>query len=387
MAPTVYHISTFAPTQCGIATYVGDLIASLSRWHSVPLRMVFPVDGLSVDPPASELTLAADAASNREYAAMAEVINRSRCHLVSLQHEFGIFGGDDGEYVLDLMAGIRKPLVTTLHTVSPALSRRKVGILESLVRYSSRTIVLSDEDAAVLASLINCSLNQIEVIRHGVPETQFNYPADSKVRRRLNARVVFVSAGHVRPTKGYHLALRALALLKQNCQNFKYLILGRVQPQYGYGPAYREEIRVLVERLGLSDHIVWLEEYLPLPELIEHITTADVGLVTYTEEEQASSGVLPLMLALGRPVVATAFAYAVRMARRTPGIHLAKSNDPEHLCEAIVDTIRDADTLRGEMVRTYFAMRPYIWTRVGEQYEQVFHAALGSEPHIVVGSQ
>jgi glycosyltransferase involved in cell wall biosynthesis len=120
-----------------------------------------------------------------------------------------------------------------------------------------------------------------------------------------------------------------------------------------------------------------VEEYLPLPQLIEHITAADVGLVTYTEEDQASSGVLPLMLALGRPVVATPFAYAVRMASRTHGIRLSKSNDPEHLCEAIVNAISDADTLQLEMVRTYSAMRPYIWSRVGEEYERVFHTALG----------
>jgi glycosyltransferase involved in cell wall biosynthesis len=349
--------------------------------------MVFPMDCLSLDPSELKFTLAANTSSNREYAAMAEIINRGRCQLVSLQHEFGIFGGEDGEYVVDLVAGIRKPVVTTLHTVSPELSQRKVRILESLVRYSNRIIVLSDEDASILTSLVRCPPNQIEVIRHGVPDTQFNYPADSKVRRRLNAGMVFVSSGHVRPSKGYHLALRALALFKQSRQDFRYLVIGRVQPQYEYGLPYREEVRALVEQLGLSDHFTWVEEYLPLPQLIEHITAADVGLVTYTEEDQASSGVLPLMLALGRPVVATAFAYAVRMANRAHGLHLSKSNNPEHLCEAIVDTIRDIDTLQGEMVRTYSAMRPYIWSRIGEEYERVFHAALSSEPRIVVGSQ
>lgn len=378
MVPTVCHVSTFPPTQCGIATYVADLIASLPKWQSIPVRMVFPVDRLSADPSKSGLTLAADAASRHEYSALADVINNGRCHLVSLQHEFGIFGGHDGEYVVDLVAGIRKHLVATLHTVSPALSPRKAAILESLVRYSTRTVVLSEEDASILASLVKCPVNQIDVIRHGVPDTQFRYPADSELRRSMNARVVFVSAGHVRPSKGYHLALRALALLKESHRDFKYLILGRVQPQYSYGLAYREEICLLVERLGLSKHVIWVEQYSPLPQLLDHIIAADVGLVTYTEEDQASSGVLPLMLAAGRPVVATPFAYAVRMARRMRGVRVATSSEPKHLCETIVDTIRDCDALHNEMVRTHSAMRPYVWGRVGQEYARVFGVAMDS---------
>ena len=329
---TVCHISTFAPTQCGIATYTGDLIANLFRCDSIQLRMAFSLNDLTVDPADSELTLAANAASDREYSTAAEIINNSCCNLVSLQHEFGIFGGSDGEYIATFVEGLKKPLVTTLHTVSPVLSQHKIRILDSLVRCSKRIIVLSDEDASVLTSLVDCPINKIEVIRHGVPETRFSRPADSEIRRLLNASLVFVSAGHVRPAKGYHLALCALQHLKQTHKNFKYLILGRTQQQYEYGSAYREEIRELVKELGLSEHIIWLEEYLPLSQLIGYIKAADIGLVTYTDEYQASSGVLPLMLSLARPVVATSFAYAVRMAHRTPGIHLTSTNDPKHLC-------------------------------------------------------
>ncbi len=378
MSPTACHVSTFAPTQCGIATYVADLIDSLPLWKSSPLRMVFAGRDISVAPLGSDGTLAADVASRQEYAAMAAVVNSGPCDLVSLQHEFGIFAGDDGEYVLDLVAAIRKPLVTTLHTVSPSLTPRRIAILQRLLLHSTRTVVLSDEDASVLSSFTTIPVNGIEVIRHGVPDTPFRYPAETGLRRVFGADVVFVSSGHLRPKKGYHLALRALALLKRTQKSFRYLLLGRGQAQYGHGTLYREEVRALVDDLGLTDDVAWVEDYLPLPQLIEHITAADLGLVTYTQKDQASSGVLPLMLALGRPVVATSFAYAHRMAARTPGIHLARSDSPEDLCEVIRDTIRDRHALRAEMVRAHSAMRPYVWARVGEEYARVFRAALAA---------
>jgi glycosyltransferase involved in cell wall biosynthesis len=111
-------------------------------------------------------------------------------------------------------------------------------------------------------------------------------------------------------------------------------------------------------------------------ELIDHISAADVGLVTYTEEDHASSGILPLMLAAGRPVVATAFAYAVRMARHAPSIHLAPMTDPERLCRVIHDSIRDAESLRADMLHAHLSTRPFIWSRIGEEYDRVLRAAV-----------
>src|SRR5438270_2432551 len=137
MAPQACHISTFPPTQCGIATYVSDLVASLTCWDAAFLRMTF-----SVDRSANGAKLEADTASRQDYEAAADAINSGPCNVVSLQHEFGIFGGEDGEYVIDLVERIQKPVVATLHTVSPQLSARKAWILERLVRSSKRIVVL-----------------------------------------------------------------------------------------------------------------------------------------------------------------------------------------------------------------------------------------------------
>jgi glycosyltransferase involved in cell wall biosynthesis len=222
---------------------------------------------------------------------------------------------------------------------------------------------------------VGIGADRIDVIGHGVPDTKFCYPDESNLRRSLNARTVFVSAGHARPAKGYHVALAALAILKRSYGDFKYLILGRAQPQYIYGD-YPGEIEELIDRLGLKDNVIWVQEYLRLSELIDHISAADVGLVTYTKGGHASSGILPLMLASGRPVVATAFAYAVHMARHIPSIHMAPMNDPEHLCSVIYDSICDPESLRADMMSAYLSTRPFVWSRIGEEYDRVLRAAV-----------
>ena len=378
---TVAHVSTFPPTQCGIATYAQALAAQLSNWQSIEVPIVFSAP----DTPTNEFVLNLDGgvSSAAAHLALASTLNRAACDVVSLQHEFGIFGGVDGKHVLDLVAALRKPVVTTLHTVSLDLAPSRLPILRQLAELSTSVIVLSPEDARILEAIAPAAAAKITVIRHGVPEVAFTFPDECASRGALRAQTVFVSSGHVRPTKGYHLALQALAQFKDVQPNFLYLILGCVQPQYTYGAQYGEELQRLIRALGLTAHVRWRNEYLPWPTLIEEIKAADVGLVTYTDRGQASSGVLPLMLALGRPVVATRFAYAERLAAHIDSICLAGWNDPRQIFNTLMRTVTDIHALRRLMRRSYECMRPYVWSRVGAEYDLVMRKSLRASTMVV----
>lgn len=373
---TVAHVSTFPPTQCGIATYTEALAASLTGWQSVAVPILFA--GSPAPRAVKQLSLLLDRNSSgpSAHSELGAAITESSCDVVSLQHEFGIYGGRDGEYVVDLVSSIKKPVVTTLHTIAPTLSLLRQSILKNLVDYSTAVVVLSPQDASVLGSFAPACAGKICVIRHGVPDVPFSLPYETTFRRAFPPGPVFVSSGHVRPSKGYELAFRALALLKQKQKDFTYLILGCVQPQYEYGVQYRHELLALIHELGLDSQVLWREEYLSWPALVEGIVAADLGLVTYMDEEQASSGVLPLMLALGRPVVATRFAYAKRMSSEVPGIRLVGGEDARELCEALQSALGDRNELRYEMRRAYDGMRPYIWSCVGNAYDRVLRASM-----------
>lgn len=277
----VLHISTFSPTQCGIATYTEDLIANLRNVASLKLKMQYEGDA-----PEPGLFGAISVENQEDYSATAKAINSSQVEVVSLQHEFGIFGGPDGEYVVDFVRQIERPVVSTLHTTSALLTPHRRGILQEIARASQRVVVLNEESAAYVRSELSTAKDKVVVIRHGVPEVAFATPEMSPLRQQYNGALVLVSAGHIRPSKGYLVALAALSRLKARGVRFVYLILGRSQPQWDKTGVDQQQVEDLICELGLQEDVVWIRRYLEPDQLLQHIQAADVGLVPYTEADE-----------------------------------------------------------------------------------------------------
>jgi glycosyltransferase involved in cell wall biosynthesis len=321
-----------------------------------------------------ECTVAIDIPAT--YDAAVAVVNRSTVDLVSLQHEFGIYGGTDGEYVAHLLEGLEKPIVATLHTIPADTQHNRARIIEKIVKKCRAVVVLTEESKEILASCFDVPDAMIRVIRHGIPSVDFIYPEASKLRSDICASVVFVSAGHVKPTKGYDIALRALARYRQLDSNFKYVIVGTTQPQFHVMHEYPGHLRTLIQRLELGDNVLWIDEYLDLDDLLRYIMAADMGLATYTKLEQNSSGILPFMLGCGRPVVATAFACARSIAKRVPGVLMADMNDAEDVFRRIVQLTQDRDRMRSLMHASYSATRSWVWQNAAIHYRNVFEDVL-----------
>jgi glycosyltransferase involved in cell wall biosynthesis len=292
--------------------------------------------------------------------------------LVSIQHEFGLFGGRAGAFALKLASGIRKPIVTTLHTLSGRMDRRHKRVIEELSSRSSRVVVLTKGSAQTLIHHFAVPESKVEVIRHGVPEVDFRRPESCDSRKALDASVVFVSAGHLRRSKGYHVALEALARYKEIDAHFKYVILGTHRPQGPAYAAYRFELERAIARLGLEENVVRVDSYLSRNEMLERIIGADIGLVTYTEEGQNASGILPLFLGCGRVVISTAFECARSIHKDVPGLFLAEVNNPESVFRLMAKIAPDKDLLSKLMAANYRDTRGWVWARSAEQYKRVF---------------
>lgn len=363
---TVCHISTFPPTRCGIAEYAEDLIQSLNGVVSIRVRLSH--DG-SFDP-AFEKTIGMRKKASYDEA-VAYINESAGIDLVSIQHEFGIFGGRGGAFVLELAKGIRKPIVTTLHTVPRRMDRRARRIVEELASRSARVVVLTEASAKTLMRQLAVPASRVKVIRQGVPEVGFRRPESCDFRKAMDVSIVFVSAGLLRPSKGYHIALEALARYKEIDPHFKYVILGTLPSQFAEA-AYQIQLERAIARLGLEANVMKVDSYLSRNEMVDWIMGADIGLVTYTEEDQNASAILPLFLACGRVVISTAFECARSIHKDVPGLFLAEMNNPGSVFRLMAKLARDKDLLPKLMVANYRNTRGWLWAHSAEQYKRVF---------------
>jgi glycosyltransferase involved in cell wall biosynthesis len=373
----VCHISTFSPTQCGIATYVEELIRHQREVSPLRVRMIYPGDRLQSEDlcqiriPLHEI---------REYSRATAEINEYRVDVVSLQHEFGIFGGSDGDNVLELTDKLEPPVVTTLHTVYARMSAGKERVLRALATHSKHLVVLTEESRKVLVLSFGVPETKITVIHHGIPSIRFSRPEETALRRTLGTGTVFVSAGHIKPKKGHDVALRALAKFRQNHPTFKYLIVGSSQPQFDRENCHEALLLGLIAREGLGDNVIRINKYLDRKEFVASIQAADIGLVTYTMAGQNSSGILPLILGCGRPVVATDFEYARSVASHVAGVRLANAEDPDAVYEAICELAGNLEHTRGLMLSAYYSTRQWKWCFAADRYMRTYYAVVGMSP-------
>lgn len=374
---SVCHISTYEPTPCGIATFAEDVCSYTSAsTNAVLIPLKYEQSDVLHDPP--EITIK----TMGDYTRAADWINRSGTAVVSIQHEFGIFGGAHGEFVNVLARQIRRPIVTTLHTVTRELSYERRAVLRELCNLSQAIVVLTDESRNVLVDIAAVSPEKIDVLRHGVPEVPFMFPEQCGQRNQLcGADMVFVSAGHLRKDKGYHVALEALSRFRDEGLNYAYLILGAKQPQFDGDSDYSQHLGHRIKELGLDRQVVRIERYLSRADLISYICAADVGLVTYTNSGHNSSGILPLILACGRPVVATNFEYARSIASQVNGVHLAAMNDPSSVHARIHSLATDRKRLRQAMIEVHHSMQKWAWPQIGGRYCAIFEKVAATSGH------
>jgi glycosyltransferase involved in cell wall biosynthesis len=289
-----------------------------------------------------------------------------RHQVVVLQHEYGIFGGPDGEEVLDLMAGLRIPTIVTLHTVLSNPTPRQKEILERIVALAGRAVVMSYTAMRRLTDRYEVDAHKVQMVPHGA-SVSLAGPAFTRA-----ARPVILTWGLIGPGKGLETAIEAFAALKDIRPQPRYLILGRTHPkvQALQGDAYLEGLKDLAHDLDLDDVVEFDGRYLDTDSLVSIIRQADIALLPYQSTEQVTSGVLVEAIAAGKPVVATDFPHAVEMLGTGAGA-LVPHSDPE----AIATSLRKLLTEPGvaaRMAQVATAIGATLhWPVVAEQYESI----------------
>ena len=308
-----------------------------------------------------------------DYVEAADRLNRSGVDGVSLQHEFGIFGGPDGEHILNFIDELDVPLVATLHTVVSQPSDHQRAIVRRIAQASNRVVVLAESAAKLLAAAYDVEPERIQVVAHGVPDLPFVEPDSVKPLVGLAGRPVVLSFGLLSPGKGYELAIRAMAGVVEQSPDACYVILGATHPELlrREGERYREGLQALATELDLGDHVRFVNEYVDLPTLGRWLQATDVFVTPYPGAEQAVSGTLAYAVGTGRAIVSTPYAYARELLADGRG-ELVPFGDRDALGAAISAYLTDGLKRAQARRRAYAFGRSMTWDQVGAAYRRIF---------------
>ncbi|HUT89260.1 MAG TPA: glycosyltransferase family 4 protein [Thermoguttaceae bacterium] len=370
-------IGDYLPRKCGIATFTSDLCRAVAGQYSSVDCTVGAVNDVAEGydyPP--EVCFEFSQQDLDSYRRAADFLNFSNADVVCLQHEYGLYGGPAGRYILALLRDLRMPIVTTLHTVlrDPSADHRRVML--GLADLSSRLVVMSQRGRAFLMDVYGVPDQKIDVVAHGIPDMPFVDPNSRKDQFGVAGKHVVLTFGLLSPNKGIEYALRALPEVIREFPNLIYIVLGATHPNLvrEQGESYRLSLERLVGDLGIGKHVVFYDRFVELDELIEFIAAADVYLTPYLEPAQITSGTLAYAFGCGKAVISTPYWHAEELLAEGRGM-LVPFRDSAAIARELCNLLRDEPERQAMCKRAYKLGREMIWSHTGHLYMDSFQRA------------
>ncbi len=377
---SVAFIGNHLPRRCGIATFTHDLhravAAARPDLDTCVAAMNDPGNCYSY-PPAVRFQIGD--ANVSDYTTVASELNRSGFDVACLQHEYGIFGGEAGSHILELLRLLKMPIVTTLHTILAAPSPAQRTVLEQVIDVSAKVVAMSEKGFQFLRSVYNVPASKIEIIPHGIPEHQFVEPVHAKAKLGYDGRNVILTFGLLSPSKGIEMVIDAMPAIIRSCPNVVYVVLGATHPNLvrHQGEAYRDSLIARAHELGVANHVEFCNQFVDQATLLDYISMCDVYVTPYLNEAQMTSGTLAYSFGLGKAVVSTRYWHAQELLADGRGI-LVPFSDASAVANEI-STLLTNDVLRHAMrKRAYASSRSMVWSHTATNYVAVFDAALNT---------
>ncbi|MFC1920144.1 glycosyltransferase [Chloroflexota bacterium] len=375
----IAYVSTFPPRQCGIATFTEDVVRVMDDMLAPAIKsrviaMNYPgVPGYSYP---DKVIFQINQDNQQDYIKIARRINRMpQVRLVNVQHEFGIYGGSMGAFLISFLKTLKKPVVITCHTVLPDPDKELLSTVRSLAENSNALIVMTNLSQKILAEEYGISPETIHVIPHGIHSRPFTSSRQSKRALGYSNKTVLSTFGMLSRGKGLEYVIDALPDVIKEYPNFVYLIVGATHPlvvEYE-GESYRNSLIKKIYKLNLYDHVKLYNEYYPVNELLHFLNATDIYMSTSLDPNQAVSGTLSYALGMGRSVISTSFAQAQEIITDEVGILVDFRNSREYT-DAILCLLKD-ENLRTQLGQNaYFRTRNMIWPNIALNYARVFSA-------------
>jgi polysaccharide biosynthesis protein PslF len=380
---TSHHIgmlSTYPPKLCGLATFAAALEKELTRaGHRVDVVRIddgemLPPRGLSV---VAEL-VNGDAASVRNATTVL-----SRCDVAIIQHEYGIYGGPDGDEVVDLLTALDAPAIVVLHTVPLTPTAHQRSVLNSVCDLAERVVVMAEMARTRLLSLYRVDESKVVMIPHGASTPTADLRAADVSTGGEPPQLL--TWGLLGPGKGIEHAIHALALLRDVVPAPRYTVAGVTHPKVfaSRGDQYRHSLVERSSSLGVAESVTFDDTYRNVDQLTRFVASATAVVLPYDSRDQVTSGVLVDALAAGRPVIATAFPHAVELLRSGAGI-VVPHGDPLALADAIRLTLTDDDAIASMSAEARRMAPSFSWSTVAAQYVHLTDDLVQSSESIAI---
>lgn len=370
---TVSVIGNYLPRKCGIATFTTDLVKSLTNadHNCITIAINDKEDGYDYP---SDVQFEINQEKLADYYTAAEYLNTHEVDMVLLQHEFGIFGGPSGEHILTLLSELKMPVVTTLHTVLTDPTPKQLQIIKRLAQLSDRFVVMSKTAIQILHSLYDIPRKQLEYIPHGIPDMPFGDPNYYKDEFDLLGRKVLLTFGLLSPNKGIEYVIQSLPQVVERYPDLSYVVLGATHPNVlkTDGEEYRQYLEQLVEDLGLSEHVIFKNEFVSFDKLCDYLSATDIYITPYIQAEQITSGTLAYAAGIGKAIISTPYWYAKEMLSDGRG-KLVPFKNEEAMAEAVIELFDDEAMRHRMRKRSYEYNRRSTWQEVARHYADVFN--------------
>lgn len=370
----VLLLGSYPPRECGIATFMHDVKTSFDGAFSER------TDVVAIDEPGGEarryppeVVARLQEQDRYSYPLIARFIDNHPADLLNIQHEYGLFGGERGEWLVDLLDRVNKPVVITMHTVLPEPDDGMLRVTRELCERSSRVVSLSATGRDLLERVYGIDPERLRVIHHGVPDVPFTDTTLAKASFGIGQRMVVSTFGLINRGKGLEFAIEAIRDVVKRHPEVLYLILGETHPvvRRREGESYREELQELVRSYGLQYNVQLIDKYLDYDELVSYLQATDIYLTPYLNPVQIVSGTLAYAVGCGKAIVSTPYLYAQELLAYGRGF-LCEFRDARSITEHLTALLDDPSLRRATERRAYRFGRQMTWPHVAREYGKLF---------------
>ncbi len=367
-------LGNYLPRRCGIATFTTDLSNALASVEpDLDCFVLAMNDGGQQHAYPERVRFELAENDTGAYSRAADFLNVNAVDVISVQHEYGIFGGKAGSHLLTLLRELRMPIVTTLHTILSAPNLHQRRVLDEIAALSDRLVVMTVRGAELLREVHGVAPEKIDLIPHGIPNVPF---AGSKNRLGVEGRPLILTFGLLSPDKGIEHVIDALPSVLTHHPDSVYIVLGATNPHIieRQGETYRLMLEDRAKRLGVDANVIFHNRFVTQSELSEFLAAADIYITPYLNPEQITSGTLAYALGAGKAVISTPYPYAQELLADGRGI-LVPWRNASAIATEIVGLLDDPDKRLGLRQRAAAYGRAMLWPAVAHSYLQTFERA------------
>jgi glycosyltransferase involved in cell wall biosynthesis len=374
---TIAFLGNYLPRKCGIATFTSDLLGSVATRHPQCRCFAVPINdiqGRYQYPDVVRFEIEEQRVGSYRHAA--DYLNSSHVDVLSVQHEFGIFGGPAGSHLLALLRKVEAPIVTTLHTVLLKPNADQLRVMQNLIAHSTRLVVMTERGRTILKEVYQAPPAKIDLIPHGIPDVTFVAPDSYKDQFGVAGKKVLLTFGLLSPNKGIEHALNALSDVVAEFPDVVYIVLGATHPNElrHRGEAYRLELEDIVKKNKLDNNVIFHNRFVELKELTEFIGAADLYITPYLDEAQITSGALAYAFGAGKAVISTPYWHATELLRDQRGV-MVPFADPEAIAREVRGLLRDGGRRKLMSENAYRLGRTMVWSSTAGTYMRSFESA------------